>query len=194
VRTKKDRRRSDSSRAACPRVAGAGPPDPNCGLGFRRLRSRSSGRAVGQPRASWRVSCSALIPAVTEKIDQALRPVKGRDEKNTALHVAALSRGAFRSCCAGCRHPGSSRRLLAMAMDGDLGEDTRVHLLCGPKLKRQPRSNRTVRGESPRRGGGPPLSVGSVGRAERLLPGLQARGPSPRTKGSGERSPKFRTP
>ena len=61
-----------------------------------------------------------------------------------------------------------------------------VTSLCGPKLKRQPRSNRTVRGESPRRGGGPPLSVGSVGRAERLLPGLQARGPSPRTKGSGE--------
>ena len=61
-----------------------------------------------------------------------------------------------------------------------------IWILCGPKLKRQPRSNRTVRGESPRRGGGPPLSVGSVGRAERLLPALQARGPSPRTKGSGE--------
>jgi hypothetical protein len=41
-------------------------------------------------------------------------------------------------------------------------------------------------GESPRRGGGPPLSVGSVGRAERLLLGSQARGPSPRTKGSGD--------
>ena len=66
------------------------------------------------------------------------------------------------------------------------GEPGRRGALCGPKLERQPRSNRTVRGESPRRGGGPPLSVGSVGRAERLLPGLQARGPSPRTKGSGE--------
>ncbi len=66
------------------------------------------------------------------------------------------------------------------------GEPSPRPLLCGPKLKRQPRSNRTVRGESPRRGGGPPLSEGSVGRAERLLPELQARGPSPRTKGSGD--------
>ncbi len=37
-------------------------------------------------------------------------------------------------------------------------------------------------GESPRRGGGPPLSVGPAGRAENLPRALQGRGPSPRTK------------
>ena len=37
-------------------------------------------------------------------------------------------------------------------------------------------------GESPRRGGGPPLSEGSAGRAEALRCALQVRGPSPRTK------------
>ena len=35
------------------------------------------------------------------------------------------------------------------------------------------------------RGGGPPLSVGPAGRAPRLPWPLQAREPSPRTKGSG---------
>ena len=44
------------------------------------------------------------------------------------------------------------------------------------------------------RGGGPPLSVGPAGRAERLLPLLQAGGPSPRTKRGGRRCHPFPAP
>ena len=46
------------------------------------------------------------------------------------------------------------------------------------------RMTRSPRGES-ERGGGPPLSVGPAGRAERLPSLLQASGPSPRTKRGG---------
>ncbi len=49
-------------------------------------------------------------------------------------------------------------------------------------------------GESPRRGGGPPLSVGPVGSAERLLTVLQVPWPSPRTKRCGRRCHLFPAP
>ncbi len=44
------------------------------------------------------------------------------------------------------------------------------------------------------RGGGPPLSVGPAGRAERLLTFLQGRGPSPRTERCGRRCHLFPAP
>ena len=69
-----------------------------------------------------------------------------------------------------------------------------VHRYCAVhnKLRLQSTPEPHGPGESPRRGGGPPLSVGYPRRrrgcaekAERLAAPLQARGPSPRTKRSG---------
>lgn len=56
---------------------------------FRRLRPGSPGRPAAEPRAPWRESCSALIPAVTLNIGQPGSPVKGPPEKNHAFSGTA---------------------------------------------------------------------------------------------------------
>jgi hypothetical protein len=58
---------------------------------FRRLRPKSPGQPAGDPRTSWRVSCSPLIPAAAFNIGQASRVVKRESEKyHTAKESGTL--------------------------------------------------------------------------------------------------------
>ena len=68
-----------------------------------------------------------------------------------------------------------------MRAPGDAGAD-QEKLSVRSLIKATVYSGPHSPGESPRRGGGPPLSVGIAGRAETLRRPLQGRGPSPRTK------------